>query len=73
MNEEIKKIIKEELAAKGLDIAEDAAIKAFEAVFDAAPKIAAVSENGVDDFVVQILPFVKPKVIALLEKINPKD
>lgn len=70
MNAEIAKILKEELAAQGLEIAEDAAVKAFKAVIKAAPRIAATTSTGVDDLVVQVLPFIEPKVLAILDKID---
>jgi hypothetical protein len=69
-SENIKKILKEELAVAGLDIAEEAAVKAFKAVMKAAPKIAAETATGVDDLLVQVLPFVEPKVLALLDGID---
>ncbi len=72
MNPEIKKIIEEELKAQGLEIAEEAAISAFKAIVKAAPRIAAITENKVDDFAVNILPFVETKVLDLLDKIDGK-
>jgi hypothetical protein len=70
MNEEVKKILLEELKIEGLEIAEDAAIKVFKAIMKAAPKIAAVTDTKADDFLVQLLPFIEPKIIAMLSKIS---
>lgn len=73
MSEEIKKIIKEELVAQGLEMLENDAILAFKALMKAAPRIAAITSNPYDDFAVQILPFVEPKVLALIDKIDHKE
>ena len=70
MNEEIKKILAEELAAQGLEIAEVAAVQAFKAIMKAAPRIAAATSTPIDDFAVQIIPFIEPKILALLDKID---
>lgn len=71
--EEILKMVADEFKAKGLDIAEDLAVNAVEAVFDVIPKITAATENTLDDMAVPVLALIKPKIMELLDKIDGED
>lgn len=70
MNEELKKEIAELLKGKGLDVAEDAAIKAVKALFEILPMIVAKTENKYDDMLIPVLGVLEPKIIELLDKID---
>lgn len=72
MNEEMKKIIVEELKAVGMDIAEEAAEKAVKAIFKAIPKALAASENKMDDMLIPLLGLIEPKVMELIDGIDGK-
>ena len=67
---DVKGIIAAELKAKGLDIAEDVAVKVADAIFDTIPKILRATPNKFDDLLIPVLAVVKPKVMALIDNID---
>lgn len=73
MTEELKKELKEEAKKRGLDFAEESVKKTAEFLFDAFPKIAAATDNKVDDAVVPFLGLAKPMVMDLIDKIDGEE
>lgn len=57
---------------KGLDMAEDAAAIAAEAVLDWAKDSIELTENKVDDIVLPFLPMVETKIKELIDTIDGK-
>ena len=70
---DLKAILKEELANAGAEVAEEAAIAALKGIMKAAPRIAAATENTVDDMFIPVLALIEPKLIELLDQINKAD
>lgn len=58
------------LKSEGVEILEDQAVSLVKGVFKALPKIAAATENKVDDLVVPLLMVVEPKILEVLDKID---
>lgn len=73
MNEELKEELKGEAKAVGLDLAEDSVEKVVEFIFAAFPKIAAATDNKVDDSIVPFLALAKPMIMDLVDKIDGKE
>lgn len=72
-NEELKKMILDELKKEGLNIAEDTAIAAVKAVLKVVPKVVSETENKVDDLLIAILPVVEGPIMDLLDKIDGEE
>lgn len=68
---ELKGLI-EELKAKGLDLAEDAAAHVVVAVIDWVEASVKLSENKIDDLVIAFLPMIKDEALKLVDKIDGK-
>lgn len=66
-----KELVKE-LKARGLDVAEEAAKSAAEAVLSWVEKSAVVSENKFDDLLIPVMQVAKPHVMEQLDKIDGK-
>ena len=66
-------VLKEELKKEGLEIAEEAAMAATKAVLKALPKVVLATENKYDDLLVPVLGVLEPKLMELLDGINPSD
>jgi len=64
------KLLVEKLKAVGLDVAEDAAVRVVEAVFDWATESAKLSENKIDDVIAALLPTLKPAIFEAIDKID---
>lgn len=73
MNDELKKEIVELLKGKGLDVAEDVAIKAVKGVFEVLPVIIAKTENKYDDLLLPILGILEGEIVRLLDKIDGEE
>lgn len=69
-NEDIKKVIVDELKAAGVEVAEEAAIGAAKAMFKVIPKILLSTENKFDDLLIPVFGIIEPKVLELLDKID---
>jgi len=69
-NEEIKKMIVEELKNNGLEIGEDAAVMVVKALFNIVPKIVLATDNKIDDLLIAILPLIERPIMAALDKID---
>lgn len=54
----------------GLELAEDAAKKLVEVVFDWVAESAAQSENKFDDVIAPLIPVLKPVIMEQLDKID---
>ena len=67
MNDETKEALK----TLGLSKLETITKEGVEAVFKAIELIVADSENKIDDMILPVLPFIKSKLLDLVEKINP--
>ena len=67
---DFKKELIEELKDKGIDLAEQLAKGAVEAVLDAAVKYAAASENKIDDILLALIPVIKPVIIEWVDKLD---
>lgn len=63
----------EKLKTAGLDVAEDAAIKVVESVFDWVTESAAASENKIDDIIAAFIPQVKPMILEAIDKIDGQE
>lgn len=61
------------LEAEGLEMGEEAAKAAVKAFFKALPKLVLISENKYDDMLVPVIAIIEPKVMELLDNINPAD
>lgn len=59
--------------AEGLEVAEEAAKKAVNVVFNWLEQSAKESANPYDDLLLVALPLAKKNVLDLAEKINPAD
>ena len=62
---------KQELKNLGLEKLELVSKEAVDAIFKAIELVVADTENKIDDMVLPVLPFIKAKVLELVEKINP--
>jgi len=62
--------VKEELKAAGLELAEEQVKVVVEVLCAKAEKIAAASENKVDDALVAVIPMLKPFLLSLVDKID---
>jgi hypothetical protein len=71
-NDEIKKMIVEELEKNGLSIAEDAAVNIVKVLFGLIPKVVSATENKYDDLLLILLPAIQPTVMEALDRINGK-
>lgn len=71
-NEEIKKMIVEELKKEGLEIGEDAAISTVKVLLGILKKVVITTENKYDDIALVILPVIEPAIFAALDKIDGK-
>lgn len=67
------KVLIEELKAKGLDLSEDAAVHALDAVLAWIEKSAKLSENTYDDLLLAVLPLVKPELMKQIDKIDGQE
>lgn len=68
------KLLVEKLKAKGLDLAEDAAVIVVDEVFAWAAEEAVKSENKIDDIIAGLLPMIKPVIISdVIDKIDNVD
>lgn len=70
---EAKDLIKAELKAAGLDLAEDSAVLAVRAVLKAIPKVVAATDNKIDDLLVPLLQVVEGPLLSLLDKIDGEE
>ena len=68
-----KEVLMAEFKAVGLNIAEDAAVSAAKAVFKAMPKIAAITENTIDDLLAPLIMTLEPKALEMLDKIDGEE
>ena len=66
-------VLKEALKAEGLEIAEETAIAVAKAVFRSLPAFVLATENKYDDMLIPVFMVIEPKVIEILDSINPKD
>lgn len=69
---EAKELV-EKLKKVGLDVAEDGARGAVEAVFEWLEENAAESESQVDDLIVGLLPPVKKYILDEIDKIDGEE
>lgn len=67
------KVLVEELKAKGLDVAEDAAAHVLDAVLNWFEASARLSKNKYDDLVIAIVPMLKEEVLKQIDKIDGKE
>ena len=66
-------VLKEELKKDGLEIAEETAMALAKSVFKALPKVVAATENKYDDLLIPVLGVLEPKLMELIDGINPAD
>lgn len=71
--DELKAMVKEELKAEGLEVAEEAAISACKAMFRVLPKIALATPNKYDDMAIPVLGVIEPALLKILDDINKAD
>lgn len=69
---ELKALV-EELKAKGLDVAEDGAKHALEAVFVWLEKSVELSETKIDDMALVVLPKIKEYALKAADKIDGQE
>lgn len=67
------KALVEKLKAKGMDVAEDAAILAVTEVMAWFKESALLSENKYDDLVLGVLPLIETEILKLVDKIDGKE
>ena len=67
MNEETKQALK----TLGLEKLETLTKESVDAIFKAIELIVVDSENKIDDMILPVLPFIKSRILDLVEKINP--
>jgi hypothetical protein len=73
MTPELKEALIKDAKELGLDLIEDNVKKSVEFFFMAIPKIAAESENKIDDAIAQFLPLVKPMLMELVDKLDGEE
>lgn len=64
------KVLVEKLKAKGLDLAEDAAVIALGEVLDWFKESATASENKYDDIILAVLPLIEQAALEQIDKID---
>lgn len=64
------KVLGAKLKAKGLDVAEESLKVVVSETLDWVSESAPVSPNKVDDVVAMAIPFVKPKIMEAIDKID---
>lgn len=67
------KALMEELKAKGLDLAEDAAKHSVEAFFNWVEKSVELSDNKIDDLAKPFIPQIKAAALGALDKIDGQE
>lgn len=65
-----KQVLVEALKKEGLDLAEEAAMKATKAVIKALPEFLAATENKWDDLLIALIPVLEPAIMKALDKID---
>lgn len=63
-------VLGQKLKAKGLDIAEEALKIVVNETLDWVAESAPVSPNKIDDVVAMAIPFIKPKILEAVDKID---
>lgn len=71
--DELKKEFKEMAKAKGLDMAEDALKELLELALEMLPKLAAKTDNKIDDMVVPLLAMIKPQLLVMIDKLDGEE
>lgn len=66
------KVLAEKLKAKGLDVAEESLKILVSETLDWVSESAPLSPNKVDDVVVMAFPFIKPKILEAIDKVDGK-
>lgn len=64
------KVLVEKLKAKGLDVAEETAKVIVSETLDWVQESAPKSPTNIDDIVAMAIPFVKPKILEAIDKID---
>ena len=65
-----KQVLVDALKAEGLDLAEEAAMKAAKAIVKALPEFFKATENKWDDLLIALIPIVEPAILKALDKID---
>lgn len=63
----------EKLKARGMDVAEEAAKEALDAVLEFFEESARLSENKYDDLVLAIVPMLKEEALKAIDKIDGEE
>jgi hypothetical protein len=71
--DELRELLKAELKAEGVELAEESAKAAFKAILRVIPKFIVATKNPYDDLLLAVLPVLEPKVLELLDQINKAD
>jgi len=64
------KVLAEKLKSKGLDIAEESIKVLVVETLDWVSESAPISPTGVDDVIAMAIPFIKPKILEAIDKID---
>lgn len=64
------KVLAEKLKAKGLDVAEESLKILVNETLDWVSESAPASPNKVDDIVSMAIPFIKPKIMEAIDKVD---
>jgi len=75
MDEKIdfKTMAMDEFKKEGLELTEEAIKMAMKAVLKIIPKMIIASENKYDDLLLAVLPVIEPKLMEVIDRINPED
>ncbi len=64
------KVLGEKLKAKGLDVAEESLKVLVSETLDWVSESAPLSATSADDYIAMAIPFIKPKILEQLDKID---